>query len=172
MVSYPDESMQDAAKPKNSAVSWKTEPEWPNNENVISLHPFSNLNTDNSKYVSDDSKTSMDDMNMNDENCMYKEDRDANYNMESSNSSESCQSMKETLKQDLEPITSLVSSTTVTNVSGNSTTITSMRSLGKKSKIGKDTNRYVSLSHFNHRFYAGRKRGYLSCIRYKLPMNI
>lgn len=141
MVSYPDESMQDAAKPKNSAVSWKNENEWPGNDNVITLHPYSNLNTDNSKYVSDDSKTSMDDINMNDENCMYKEDRDANFNMESSNSSESCQSMKETLKQDLEPVTSLVSSTTVTNASVNSTTMTSVRPSGKKSKMGKDSHR-------------------------------
>ncbi|KOB65172.1 Polycomb protein Asx [Operophtera brumata] len=140
MVSYPDDNMQDAAKPKNSAVSWKTDTEWPNNENVITLHPFSNLNTDSAKYVSDDSKTSMDDININDENCMYKEDRDANYNMESSNSSESCQSMKETLKQDLEPVTSLVSSTTVTNPSVNSTTMMNVRP-GKKSKMGKDSNR-------------------------------
>lgn len=141
MVSYPDDNMQDAAKPKNSAVSWKTDAEWPNNENVITLHPFSNLNTDSTKYVSDDSKTSMDDINVNDENCMYKEDRDANYNMESSNSSESCQSMKETLKQDLEPVTSLVSSTTVTNPSVNSTTMMSIRPSGKKSKMAKDSNR-------------------------------
>lgn len=137
--------MKDAAKPKASAVSWKTDNEWTNNENVMTLHSFSNLNTESAKYVSEDSKTSMEDINMNDENCMYKEDRDANFNMESSNSSESCQSIKETsVKQELEAATSLVSSTAVNpNPSVNSTTMTqSMRPVGKKSKLGKESNRY------------------------------
>lgn len=140
MVSYPDDNMQDPAKPKTSAVTWKTENEWTGNDNVI-LHTFSTINTDSTKYVSDDSKTSMDDMSMNDEN-LYKEDRDANYNMESSNSSESSQSMKEGIKQEIEPVTSLVSSTTVTNPPVNSATMTqSVRPSGKKSKIGKESNR-------------------------------
>lgn len=114
----------------------------------MTLHTFS-INTDSAKYVSDDSKTSMDDINMNDENCMYKEDRDANYNMESSNSSESCQSMLSTtdkvlLKQELETATTLVSSTTAINPSINSTTMTqSLRPAGKRSKLGKDSSRYV-----------------------------
>lgn len=147
MVSYPDDSLQDPAKPKTSAVTWKTENEWTSNENGMTIHTFSSINTDSAKYVSDDSKTSMDDINMNDENCMYKEDRDANYNMESSNSSESCQSMlsstdKVLLKQELEPATTLVSSTTAANTPVNSTTMTqSLRPAGKKSKFGKDSNR-------------------------------
>ncbi|XP_072936291.1 uncharacterized protein Asx isoform X2 [Epargyreus clarus] len=143
MVSYPDDTMQDPAKPKNSAVSWKTENEWTNNENIITLHNFSALNVESGKYVSEDSKTSMEDVNINDENCMYKEDRDANFNMESSNSSESCQSMKDlTTKQESEPATSLVSSTTVTNPPINSATVSqSVRTTGKKSKSGKESGR-------------------------------
>ncbi|XP_075992049.1 transcriptional regulator additional sex combs [Anticarsia gemmatalis] len=143
IVSYPDDNMKDAAKPKASAVSWKTDNDWTNNENVMTLHSFSNLNNESAKYVSEDSKTSMEDINMNDENCMYKEDRDANYNMESSNSSESCQSIKETsVKQELEAATSLVSSTAVTNPPINSTALTqSLRPVGKKSKLGKESNR-------------------------------
>lgn len=142
IVSYPDD-MKDAAKPKASAVSWKTDNDWTNNENIMTLHSFSNLNNDSTKYVSEDSKTSMEDINMNDENCMYKEDRDANFNMESSNSSESCQSIKETsVKQELEAATSLMSSTTVTNPPVNSTAITqNMRPVGKKPKLGKESNR-------------------------------
>ncbi|CAK1549715.1 unnamed protein product [Leptosia nina] len=142
IVSYPDD-MQDPAKPKNSAIIWKTENEWVNNENIITLHNFTNMNTDATKYVSEDSKTSIEDVNINDENCMYKEERDANFNMESSNSSESCQSMKETvLKQEIEATPSLVSSTTVANPPVNSTTVThSVRSSGKKSKLGKESNR-------------------------------
>ncbi|XP_026756991.2 putative Polycomb group protein ASXL3 [Galleria mellonella] len=143
IVSYPDDNMQDPAKPKNSAVLWKSDSDWTNNENVMTLHPFSNVNTDSAKYVSDDSKMSMDDVNVNDENCMYKEDRDANFNMESSNSSESCQSMKETsLKQELETVPTLVSSTTATHPPVISTTMTqSIRPTGKKSKSGKESNR-------------------------------
>lgn len=136
--------MKDAAKPKASAVSWKNDNDWTNNENVMSLHPFSSLNTESTKYVSEDSKTSMDDINMNDENCMYKEDRDANFNMESSNSSESCQSIKDSSKQELDAATSLISSTAVTNPPVNSTTITQgIWARSKKSKIGKESNRYV-----------------------------
>ncbi|CAH0700771.1 unnamed protein product [Spodoptera exigua] len=142
IVSYPDDNMKDAAKPKASAVSWKNDNDWTNNENVMSLHPFSNLNSESTKYVSEDSKTSMDDINMNDENCMYKEDRDANFNMESSNSSESCQSIKDSTKQELDAATSLISSTAVTNPPVNSTTITQgIWARGKKSKIGKESNR-------------------------------
>ncbi|XP_059059359.1 putative Polycomb group protein ASXL3 [Achroia grisella] len=143
IVSYPDDNMQDPDKPKNSAVLWKNDNDWTNNENVMTMHTFSNVNTDSSKYVSDDSKMSMDDVNVNDENCMYKEDRDANFNMESSNSSESCQSMKETsLKQEIEAVPTLVSSTTVTHPPVNSTTMTqSIRPTGKKSKSGKESNR-------------------------------
>ncbi|XP_026737764.1 polycomb protein Asx [Trichoplusia ni] len=143
IVSYPDDNMKDAAKPKASAVSWKNDRDWTNNENIMTLHPFSNINTDSAKYISEDSKTSMEDINMNDENCMYKEDRDANFNMESSNSSESCQSIKDlSVKQEIEAATSLVSSTAVTNPPVNSTTMTQgMRPLGKKSKLGKESNR-------------------------------
>ncbi|KAJ0181681.1 hypothetical protein K1T71_002403 [Dendrolimus kikuchii] len=142
IVSYPDDNMQDPAKPKNSAVSWKTNNDWSNNENVMTLHTFSTLNSDSTKYLTGDTKPNIEDVNMNDENCMYKEERDANYNMESSNSSESCHSMKETIKQEYEVATSLVSSTTVTNSSVNSTTMTqSVRSAGKKSKLGKDSSR-------------------------------
>lgn len=142
-MSYPDDNMKDAAKPKASAVSWKNDRDWTNNENIMTLHPFSNINTDSAKYISEDSKTSMEDINMNDENCMYKEDRDANFNMESSNSSESCQSIKDlSVKQEIEAATSLVSSTAVTNPPVNSTTMTQgMRPLGKKSKLGKESNR-------------------------------
>ncbi|KAI8427598.1 hypothetical protein MSG28_002091 [Choristoneura fumiferana] len=141
MVSYPDDNMQDPAKPKTSAVSWKTENNLTND--VITLHNFSNTNIESTKYLNEDSKTSMEDTNMNDDNCMYKEDRDANFNMESSNSSESCQSMKDaSVKQELDPATSLVSSTTITNTSINSTTVTQIiRPSGKKSKSGKDSNR-------------------------------
>ncbi|KAJ8726194.1 hypothetical protein PYW07_000892 [Mythimna separata] len=143
IVSYPDDNMKDAAKPKASAVSWKTDNEWTNNENVMSLHPFSNINTESTKYVSEDSKTSMEDINMNDENCMYKEDRDANFNMESSNSSESCQSIKDSsVKQEIEAATSLISSTAVTNPPLNTTTIAQgMWARGKKSKLAKESNR-------------------------------
>lgn len=142
MVSYPDDNMQDPAKPKNSAVLWKNENDWTQNENVITLHTFPSVNTESAKYVNEDSKTSLEDSNINDESCMYKEERDANFNMESSNSSESCHSLKDSVKQD-EPAMSLVSSTTVTNSSVNSTTMTqSLRPAGKKSKSGKDTNRY------------------------------
>ncbi|XP_063838919.1 putative Polycomb group protein ASXL3 [Ostrinia nubilalis] len=145
IVSYPDDSMQDPAKPKTSAVTWKTDNDWTNNENIVTLHSFSNVNNENTKYVSEDSKTSLDDVNMNDENCMYKEDRDANYNMESSSSSESCQSMKEmSIKLENDTIPSLVSGTTATNLPVNSTsnTITqSARPMGKKSKLGKESNR-------------------------------
>lgn len=143
IVSYPDDSMQDPAKPKTSAVSWKTNSDWGNNENVMTLHPFSTLNNDNTKYLTGDSKPGVEDININDENCMYKEERDANYNMESSNSSESCQSMKDVaVKQEYEVATSLVSSTTIANVPVNSTTITqSVRPAGKKSKLGKDPSR-------------------------------
>lgn len=143
MVSYPDDNMQDPAKPKNSAVSWKTENDWTNTENIITLHNFSCVNNENSKYVSEDSKASMEDMNINDENSMYKEERDANFNMESSNSSESCHSMKD-LKQEIEPANNLVSSSTVCNPTINSTTVTqSVRTTGKKSKSGKESNRFV-----------------------------
>ncbi|XP_047544528.1 polycomb protein Asx [Vanessa atalanta] len=143
VVSYPDDHLQDPAKPKNSAVSWKSESDWVQNENVISIQNFANINMDNTKYVSEDSKTSMEDVNVNDENCMYKTDRDTNYNMESSNSSESCHSMKDVLvKQECEPTASMVSSTSVTNQSINSTTVTqSVRIPGKKSKSGKESNR-------------------------------
>lgn len=142
MVSYPDDNMQDPAKPKNSAVSWKNDNDWTHNDNVITLHTFPHI-TESAKYVSEDSKTSLEDSNLNDENCMYKEERDANFNMESSNSSESCQSLKEvSIKQEIDPVTSLVSSTTVTNPPVNSTTMTqSVRHLGKKSKSGKETTR-------------------------------
>lgn len=142
-VSYPDENMKDAAKPKSSAVSWKTECDWTNNESVMNLHNFSNINNESANYVSEDTKTSMDDININDENCMYKEDRDANFNMESSNSSESCQSIKESaVKQELEITTSLVSSNNLTIPPVNSTTITqNMRPISKKMKMGKESNR-------------------------------
>lgn len=142
IVSYPDDNMQDPAKPKNSAVSWKTNNDWSNSENVMTLQTFSTLNNESTKYLTGDTKPNVEDVNMNDENCMYKEERDANYNMESSNSSESCQSMKETVKQEYEVATTLVSSTNVTNSSINSTSMTqSVRSSGKKSKLGKDSNR-------------------------------
>lgn len=135
--------MKDAAKPKASAVSWKSDNDWPNNENVMTLHPFSNLNTESGKYISEDSKASMEDINMNDENCMYKEDRDANFNMESSNSSESCQSIKDSsVKQEIEAASSLISSTAVTNPPLNTTTISQgMWARSKKSKLGKESNR-------------------------------
>lgn len=145
-MSYPDDHLQDPAKPKNSAVSWKNESDWVQNDNVITIQNFSNINTtDSTKYVSEDSKTSMEDVNINDENCMYKADRDTNFNMESSNSSESCQSMKDVMvKQEIEPASSLVSSTTAANPPINSTTITqSVRAPGKKSKSGKESNRCV-----------------------------
>ncbi|XP_023954759.2 polycomb protein Asx [Bicyclus anynana] len=143
VVSYPDDHLQDPAKPKNSAVLWKSDSDWTQNENVITIQNFSNVNTDNAKYVNEDSKTSMEDVNMNEENCMYKTDRDTNFNMESSNSSESCHSMKDVLvKQELEPASSHVSSTTAANLSINSTTTTqSTRSAAKKSKSGKESNR-------------------------------
>ncbi|XP_038222936.1 polycomb protein Asx isoform X2 [Zerene cesonia] len=140
MVSYP-EDMHDPAKPKNSSILWKTENEWVNNENIITLHNFSNMNTDSAKYVSEDSKTSIEDVNINDENCMFKEERDANFNMESSNSSESCQSMKDTLKQESEAVPNLVSSTTVANPQVNSSVTHTVRSSGKKSKSGKESSR-------------------------------
>ncbi|XP_045511634.1 putative Polycomb group protein ASXL3 [Colias croceus] len=140
MVSYP-EDMQDPAKHKNSSILWKSENEWVNNENIITLHNFSNMNTDSAKYVSEDSKTSIEDVNMNDENCMFKEERDANFNMESSNSSESCQSMKDTLKQETDAAPSLVSSTTVANPQVNSSVTHTVRSSGKKSKSGKESSR-------------------------------
>ncbi|XP_060810285.1 polycomb protein Asx isoform X2 [Amyelois transitella] len=143
IVSYPDDQMQDPAKPKNSSVPWKNENDWSNNENIMSLHTFSNANSDSTKYVSEDSKTSMDDVNMNDENCMYKEDRDANFNMESSNSSESCQSMKDaSIKLEIDTPTSLVSTSSVSNPPVNSTTMAlSARQTGKKSKSGKESSR-------------------------------
>ncbi|KAJ2944597.1 hypothetical protein O0L34_g3950 [Tuta absoluta] len=141
MVSYPDDNMQDPAKPKNSAVLWKNENNWAQNENVITLHTFPNITNESAKYVSEDSKTSMDDSNINDENCMYKEERDANFNMESSNSSESSQSMKELSIKQEEPATSLVSSTTAANPPINSTTMAQSVRHGKKSKSGKESNR-------------------------------
>ncbi|CAH2066315.1 unnamed protein product, partial [Iphiclides podalirius] len=141
MVSYPDDNMQDPAKPKNSAVSWKTDNDWSNSDNIIPLHNFSCVNNDNTKYVSEDSKASIEDVNINDDNCMYKEDRDANFNMESSNSSESSQSMKD-LKQEIESTSSVVSSSTVCNPTNNCTTVAqSLRSGAKKSKPGKESNR-------------------------------
>ncbi|XP_068621132.1 polycomb group protein Asx [Battus philenor] len=141
MVSYPDDNTQDPAKPNNSAVSWKNENDWTNTDNIITLHNFSCVNNDTTKYVSEDSKASMDDVNINDDNCMYKEERDANFNMESSNSSESCHSIKD-LKQEIEPATSLVSSSVVCNPTINSTTVSqSVRTTGKKSKTGKESNR-------------------------------
>lgn len=143
MVSYPDDNMQDPAKPKNSAVSWKTDNDWTNSDNIISLHNFSCVNSESTKYVSEDSKASMEDVSINDENCMYKEDRDANFNMESSNSSESCQSMKD-LKHEIESTSNIVSSSTVSNPTNNCTTVAqSVRSGAKKSKSGKESNRYV-----------------------------
>ncbi|XP_045514621.1 polycomb protein Asx [Pieris brassicae] len=140
MVSYPDD-LQDPAKPKSSAILWKSENEWVNNENIITLHNFSTINNDSAKYVSEDSKTSIEDVHINDENCMYKEERDANFNMESSNSSESCQSMKEVALKDNESAPSVVSSTTVANQSLNSTTVTHSVRSGKKTKLGKESNR-------------------------------
>ncbi|CAK1603389.1 unnamed protein product [Parnassius mnemosyne] len=141
LVSYPDDNLQDPAKPKNSAVSWKTDNDWTNAENIITLHNFSCVNADNAKYMSEDSKASIEDVNINDENFMCKEDRDTNFNMESSNSSESCQSMKD-LKQETEPATSVVSSSTISNPTINSTTVTqNVRVTGKKSKSGKESNR-------------------------------
>lgn len=141
MVSYPDDNMQDPAKPKNSAVSWKTDNDWNSSDNIITLHNFSCVNNESTKYVSEDSKASMEDVSINDENCMYKEDRDANFNMESSNSSESSQSMKD-LKHEIESPSNIVSSSTVCNPTNNCTTITqSIRSGAKKSKSGKESNR-------------------------------
>lgn len=124
-------------------MSWKSESDWTQNENVISIPNFSNVNSDSAKYVSEDSKTSMEDVNMNDENCMYKTERDTNFNMESSNSSESCHSMKDVMvKLESEPATSLVSSTTAANPPINSTTMAqSARSAAKKSKSGKESSR-------------------------------
>lgn len=139
LVSYPDDNAEDPAKPKKSAVLWKNENEWVQNENVLSLQNYTNLN-------SEDSKTSLEDAGANDENCIYKDERDSNFNMETSNSSESCQSMKDILiKQDIEPPTSVLSSTTITVPSINSTTIAqNVRSTGKKTKSGKDSTRCVS----------------------------
>ncbi|XP_050675603.1 histone acetyltransferase KAT6A isoform X2 [Leptidea sinapis] len=142
IMSYPDE--QDPTKPKNSAMIWKTESDWANNENIITLHNFPNVNTESAKYISEDSKTSLEDVNVNDENYMYKEERDTNYNMESSNSSEGSQSMKEiTSKSEMgETMPNLVSSTTIVNAPVNSTTVTqTVRALGKKSKSGKESTR-------------------------------
>lgn len=149
--------MQDPAKPKTSAVTWKNETDWTNNENIVTLHSFSNINNDNAKYVSEDSKTSMEDVNINDENCMYKEDRDANFNMESSSSSESCHSMKEiSSKQESDGVPSIVSSTTATNPPINSTSTTttqSSRPMGKKSKLGKESNRYCFDIYYQYVYY-------------------
>ncbi|KAG7311698.1 hypothetical protein JYU34_002752 [Plutella xylostella] len=136
MVSYPDDHMQDPAKPKNAV--WKTESDWSSNENIMTYS-----NSDNSKYMCEDSKTSMEDGNMNDENCLIKDDRDANFNMECSNSSESCQSMKETSLGQSElapgsvgaPAVNLASNTSVTHHSRSSS------NSRHKSKSGKETSR-------------------------------
>lgn len=162
IVSYPDDNMQDPAKPKTSAVSWKNESDWTNNENIVTLHSFSSVNNDNAKYVSEDSKTSMDDVNMNDENCMYKEDRDANFNMESSSSSESCQSMKDMCtKPENDSVPSIVSSTTATNppINSTSTTIThSSRPSGKKAKLGKESNRCLFILYYYCSVFTNRQK--------------
>lgn len=147
MVSYPDDSMQDPAKPKNSAVVWKTSSEWGNNDEMLPLHNFSASNSDTSKYVCEDSKTSMEDGNMNDENCLMKEERDSNFNMESSNSSESCHSMKETSIKELEVAPSSTSSGAATSV--NSTSLAQHRSsshVRHKGKSGKESSRYFFLT--------------------------
>lgn len=141
MVSYPDDSMQDPAKPKNSAMLWKNENDWTNGENVITLHTFPNVSSDSAKYISEDSKTSLEDSNINEEHCMYKEERDANFNMESSNSSESSQSLKDIPMKQEELPTNLVSSTAVTNLVNPVNVTHSVRTTGKKPKSGKESNR-------------------------------
>lgn len=141
MVSYPDDSMQDPAKPKNSAMLWKNDNDWTNGENVITLHTFPNVSSEGAKYISEDSKTSLEDSNVNEDNCMYKEERDANFNMESSNSSESSQSLKDIPMKQEELPTGLVSSTTITNPVNSTAVTQSIRTTGKKSKLGKESNR-------------------------------
>lgn len=133
--------MQDPAKPKNSAMLWKNENDWTNGENVITLHTFPNVSSEGAKYINEDSKTSLEDSNINEENCMYKEERDANFNMESSNSSESSQSLKDTPMKQEELPTNLVSSTAVTNPINPTNVTHSVRTTGKKAKSGKESNR-------------------------------
>ncbi|XP_004929361.2 polycomb protein Asx [Bombyx mori] len=141
IVSYPDDSTQDPAKPKTSAVQWKNENNWTNTESNMGFTTFETMNTLNTKNVSEDTKACMDDINTNDDPCIYKDDRDANFNMESSNSSESCQSMKDVaVKQELDIVPSLVSSANITNVPHSGSLTHIARSL-KKSKIGKESNR-------------------------------
>lgn len=148
MVSYPDDTMQDAAKPKNSAVAWKANGEWARNEDIASLQNFSSSNSETSKYVCEDSKTSMDDCNINDENCLMKEERDANFNMESSNSSESCHSMKETSIKEIEAASS---STLSVVASVNSTSLHRPSSHSRhKGKSGKEFSRYVLFQNKNN----------------------
>lgn len=123
MVLYPDDNMEDPAKPRNSAMAWKSDTEWSNKDHIIDLFP--NTTADRAKYVNEDSKTSMEDGNTNDENCMYKDDRDNNFNMESSNSSESCQSGKDfSIKQESEPAINIVTSTSTTNSVANTAPVT------------------------------------------------
>lgn len=139
MVSYPDDHMQDPAKPKNAV--WKTESDWSSNENIMTYS-----NSDNSKYMCEDSKTSMEDGNMNDENCLIKDDRDANFNMECSNSSESCQSMKETSLGQSELAPGSVGGAPAVNLASNTSVTHHSRSSSNsrhKSKSGKESSRYV-----------------------------
>lgn len=141
VVSYPDDSMQDPAKPKYSAMLWKNDKDWTNGENVITIHTYPNVSSEGAKYISEDSKTSLEDTNVNEDNCMYKEERDANFNMESSNSSESSQSLKDVPMKQEELPTNLVSSTTVANPVNSTTVTQSIRTTSKKSKSGKESNR-------------------------------
>ncbi|XP_041976297.1 putative Polycomb group protein ASXL3 [Aricia agestis] len=132
MVSYPDDNTEDPAKPKNSAVLWKNENDWVQGENILALQNFGNINTDNTKYVSEDSKTSIEDASVNDEN----------FNMETSNSSESCQSMKDVvIKQETESITSLISNNMLSASINTGTVTQGMRNTTKKSKSGKESGR-------------------------------
>lgn len=136
--------MQDPAKPKNSAMVWNPEQEWSANENLMNMQTFPPTTTDTARYINEDSKTSMDDATLNDENYLCKEDRDPNFNMESSNSSESCQSIKEvSFKQDMEAVVSVMSSTSVTNTTVNNASITqtARSNTRQKGKSSKESNR-------------------------------
>lgn len=137
LVTFPDENMQDATKPKKSAMAWRSNSDWAN-DNVVTLHAFT---TADARYINeDDTKTSMEDGILNDD-FSNKDDRDSNFNMESSNSSESSQSVKEvSLKSEVETVVSIISSTSTMNTTVNTAPVTQSTSRSKK-KSAKESSR-------------------------------
>ncbi|GBP36826.1 Polycomb protein Asx [Eumeta japonica] len=146
MVSYPDDNaIQDQFKSKNTSMVWKPDAAWPANESIVPTHNFTDINADKAKYMNEDSKI-MEVNTISDGNNTYKEERDANFNMESSNSSESCQSLKDTpTKQELEQTIMSAPSTTISNSSATSSAVTQTIRLStatkQKGKSAKESNR-------------------------------